>query len=294
MIAVPPSVPFNAALDQKDSLHLSPQQSMSFPHTSLHPVLKDTPFSLDFIACNWQPQVSFSDGRITGFELLIRGQKDGHVIPGDQCIAWAASQEKQDVVNQWVIQQALSHIPLVPEDTMISLNICAQDLSMDIAQFLIHEVERQHISPHRLCLEITEHLPPKSFTDLIKISRMLRRHGIKMAIDDFGTGHATLNYLVALELDFIKIDKSYIRDISLFPVKQKILGHLLDLVEITEATVIVEGIETKDDESILLNLLRHRRPAWGQGYLYGKPGALNSFSLHKNTDNVLPFAKVAR
>lgn len=292
MIAVPPSSLLNAVRNQNDSSLRSHQQPISSIPTPLHPALKDTLFSVDALSYVWQPQVRFSDHNVAGFELLIRYTKDGHVISGDQCMVWAASQGKKETVNQWVIQQAVAHVPFV-RDAMISFNICAQDLSMDIAQFLINEIEAQHINPNKICLEITEHLPPKSFTDLIKVSRMLRRHGVKIAIDDFGTGHATLNYLVALELDFIKIDKSYIRDVSLCPIKQKILGHLLDLVDIADATLILEGIETQTDEDMLRKLLKHRPFAWGQGYLYGKPADLNSFFIHKNTKNILPFQKAA-
>ena len=272
-------------------------QPITLPLDSIQPVVRPLdhpPFSTDFLSCVFQPQIGLMDQRIKGVELLLRGKTNGYNLSGDQCIQWASDHEKKESVNHWVIEQAVCHASLIPHNVMMSFNICAQDLSMDIAQFLIKTLSVQNITPEKICVEITEHFPPKSFTDLVKVCRFLRRHGVKIAIDDFGTGHATLSYLVALELDFIKIDKSYVRDIALVAAKEKILKSLLDLVEIAECMLIFEGVEKKEDEAMLINILKHRSPSWVQGYLYGKPASFNMLDFSMGADTAMHFSKASR
>ncbi len=114
-------------------------------------------------------------------------------------------------------------------------------------------------------LEITEQVPYEA-AQLIEVVNTLRNDGIRVGLDDVGQGFSTLEALSVLEPDFIKIDRSLIRNITLFPGKQRMLHLLVDYMGSGHA-VVAEGVETQDD----LLTIKELRLALSQGYFWSKP-----------------------
>ncbi|MFW5790802.1 MAG: putative bifunctional diguanylate cyclase/phosphodiesterase [Bacillota bacterium] len=221
----------------------------------------------------YQPLFDIENDKVTTLEALIRWKKsDGSYVSPNNFIPFAEETGLITEIGQWVFQEACRQKQEWVEkgfnNFSISINISAKEL--DDANFydnLVEEINNNNINCKEIELEITESDVMKNLNKNIKILEKLRNHGIKVSLDDFGTGYSSLNYLRKMPIDNIKIDRSFINNISTSQKEKKILTTIIELSKIIGLNVTIEGIEGEDQ----LQFIKDKKCDRVQGYLLARP-----------------------
>lgn len=229
--------------------------------------LENDDFSLAF-----QPQVDMATGALKGFESLARWTKDGEVISPGEFISVAEATGQVVSIDLWGLRkstlQAADWIRQGLLPVTISTNLSPVHFaSKDIVEHVRSALQDSGLPPHFLVLEITESVLIEDMSSVMRILEDLRNLGVQIALDDFGTGYSSLAYLRKLDVDYIKIDQSFVRDLEDSGQTQVILDALVDIAKGLKKMLIVEGIETEDQA----NVIRSLGCDYGQGYLFGRP-----------------------
>jgi diguanylate cyclase (GGDEF)-like protein/PAS domain S-box-containing protein len=233
---------------------------------------------------NWfmlyfQPQVD-QYGTIKGAEALIRLQHPtlGTLLPGS-FIPLAESTNLIMQIGHWVITQACQQ--LANWATHAAFMNCRLSINISIKQFrhvdfvtdLLSEINKTGANPKLLTLELTESLSLTESSHALEKMRLLKRLGIRFSLDDFGTGFSSLTYLKNLPFDELKIDHSFIVDLTTSPTSASIVQATIDLGKSLGLTVITEGVETQEQ----LKLLVQAGCQFFQGYVFYQPLPLETF-----------------
>jgi diguanylate cyclase (GGDEF)-like protein/PAS domain S-box-containing protein len=233
---------------------------------------------------NWfmlyfQPQVD-QYGTIKGAEALIRLQHPtlGTLLPGT-FIPLAESTNLIMQISNWVITQAC--LQLANWATQTAFMSCRLSINVSIKQFqhvdfvtkLMSELNKTGADPKLLTLELTESLSLTESSHALEKMRLLKRLGIRFSLDDFGTGFSSLTYLKNLPFDELKIDHSFIVDLTTSPTSASIVQATIDLGKSLGLTVITEGVETQEQ----LKLLVQAGCQFFQGYVFYQPLPLETF-----------------
>ena len=150
----------------------------------------------------------------------------------------------------------------------VSVNLSGKQLEdSDIASQVAHVLARSGLKPEYLELEITESTIMKHPEEVISILHQLKAMGVRLSIDDFGTGYSSLNYLRKFPIDFLKIDASFVRDITENKEDRLIVKGIIALAKSLNLKVIAEGVETKAQKE----LLREEGCDSIQGFYIGRP-----------------------
>ncbi len=156
----------------------------------------------------------------------------------------------------------------VPPDTQVSVNISARTLELpDFATQLGEILTKYDAAPGRLALEITESVLLEAGLGVEQTVRDLRALGIHVGLDDFGTGYSALAHLQRFDLDFLKIDRSFVADLSEGSRGLAMVQAVANLAHSLGLTVVAEGVETSEQSDLLRSLGCDR----GQGWLFGRP-----------------------
>ncbi len=221
----------------------------------------------------YQPQYTIYDKRLRGFETLIRmNAPDGVKIPPAEFIGIAEFSDLVLDIDRFVMRRAMQEfreICYTSGNTItLGLNISAKDIArVGFADIVLGLVEELEFPPECLEVEITEYSFAEDTNHTIENIKKLRDHQIMIALDDFGTGYTSLEQLMKLPINLVKIDKSLIdnlvrNEINIDFVKSVIyMGHLMD------AEVIAEGVEYENQVQCLTEL----DCDFIQGYVWGKP-----------------------
>ncbi|AZQ12292.1 EAL domain-containing protein [Shewanella khirikhana] len=220
----------------------------------------------------FQPKFRVSDGRITGFEALLRWHSGelGPISPAE----FIPLAEEIGVINQlghWVVNEACSHMAnwaLEGFDNLhVAVNLSARQLKADILSTIEVALAVAGLPAKCLELELTESMIMKSPQESVAVLQRLKALGVSLAVDDFGTGYSSLAYLKRFPLDTLKIDREFVRDISTDPDDAAITGAIIALAHSLELNVVAEGVE---NEAQLEHLRRHGCDEV-QGFMLGKP-----------------------
>ncbi|MTI46935.1 putative bifunctional diguanylate cyclase/phosphodiesterase [Sporosalibacterium faouarense] len=236
----------------------------------------------------YQPQVSTISGKIVGLEALIRWDNPsaGMVSP----IEFIPIAEKSGLIIQigeWILRKVCNQIKLweymdVLNHT-VSVNVSAKQLEDEsFVEKVSKIIKETDINPENLEFEITESLALGDLDFTIEVLNNIKKLGIKIALDDFGTGYSSLNYLKKLPVDFVKIDKSFINDITKDCIEHEIFKSIVNLAHTMDMIVIAEGVETNEQ----LQILKGEKCDRLQGYLFSKPISImevNDLLLEKKT-----------
>lgn len=224
-----------------------------------------------------QPKVNLTTLQIIGGEVLLRWDHAKHgFIPADRWVSIAESHGLMPQLNKWLLGQV---IPLLKDGELVSplaINISPSSVDIQFLQFVINELSTHKIDPKLLEIEITESASIDNLHTLAHCIRYFRKYGVTISLDDFGSGHASMQYLVELEVDKIKIDKSFIHKANNNMNANLILKKLIDLGKEINLKVLCEGIETAEQ----CNLVKSLGADEGQGFYFGKPELVSSLSKH--------------
>lgn len=221
---------------------------------------------------HYQPLVDLVSGRTTGLEALLRWQhpERGLVSPGE----FIPALEESGLivpVGEWVLQAACTEKETWRraglEIPRLSVNLSGRQLNdPGLIAAVSRVIEETRIDPHTLELEITESMIQNA-EEAAGILKDLSAMGLTLAIDDFGTGYSSLSYLKAFPVDTLKIDQSFVRDITTDPNDAAIAKAIIAMAHSLQMRVIAEGVETREQ----LAFLQAQECDEIQGYLFGRP-----------------------
>ncbi len=221
----------------------------------------------------YQPQYDLNTHKLTGAEALLRWIKpDGTFIPPDQFIPEAERSGLIVPIGEWVLRNSCTSM-IKWHDAGIDKFPIAVNISMEQIQNadlleLVHDVlQTTNIDPQLLKLEVTESMVMGDVEHAIKVLQELKKINVKLSIDDFGTGYSSLAYLRRLEVDQLKVDKSFIHDMTIEGGDALIAEAIITLSHSLNLSVIAEGVESEAHEIILRGFGCEE----AQGFLYSRP-----------------------
>ncbi|WP_439537300.1 putative bifunctional diguanylate cyclase/phosphodiesterase [Methyloversatilis sp.] len=233
-----------------------------------------------------QPQVD-ANQCVTGAEALLRWlPPDSPPIPPLQFIPLAEETGLIVEIGEWVIEQACIWLKNWQSDaTMaalcLSVNVSARQFHQpNFVDYVLDAVRRHGIDARRLTLELTESVVLDRVEDVIERMLQLKSVGIRFSIDDFGTGYSSLSYLKRLPVDEVKIDRTFIRDITLDQNDLAIVRAILAMSHSLGLSVIAEGVETGAQHALLM---QHGCDGF-QGYLFGRPEPVDALVARSRQD----------
>ncbi|XUK70161.1 EAL domain-containing protein [Pseudomonas yamanorum] len=229
---------------------------------------------------HYQPKLDLNSGRIVGAEALIRWYQPDHgwVYPS----AFIPVAEESGLIvllSQWVLGQACEQAQAWQSAGMapicISVNISAIDFRQrDFVANLAAILERTHLKPGLLELEITESVLMQNVEETLVTLRAIKTMGVRLAVDDFGTGYSSLSYLRRFPIDVLKIDQSFVRGLSKNTQDAQLISAIISLGKSLDLNIIAEGVETVEQ----LDFLRAHQCEEGQGFLFSKAVAADEFA----------------
>jgi diguanylate cyclase (GGDEF)-like protein/PAS domain S-box-containing protein len=223
----------------------------------------------------YQPEVSLHDGKMVGFEALLRWQhpERGLLKPS----AFVPLAEETDLIapiGRWVLEEACGQAkrweeerPLASPMTM-EINLSSKQLRR---QGLVRTVEealaRADLEAHTLAVDMTETVLIRTSEDNTQALDKLKEMGVRLGLDDFGTGYSSLSYLKRFPVDRVKVDKSFVKGLGENATDTALVRMIIDLCHTLGVEVLAEGIETSEQAV----LLREMGCDMGQGYYFARP-----------------------
>lgn len=221
----------------------------------------------------FQPQVTTRDKNFRGFEALIRWDKQGgNAVSPNIFISLAEDIGIIETIGLWVLDHAIAKASLWQNefgvDFVMSVNISSIQLEKP---YFIDQVKeflaKYHYAAENLELEVTESKILRTSREVYENLKALKEIGVKIALDDFGTGYSSLDYLRWLPFDVLKIDKSFIDNLTHASVEREIVYSVIGLVNKLELETVAEGVENIEQ----LHALQEAGCTYIQGYLYSAP-----------------------
>jgi diguanylate cyclase len=222
---------------------------------------------------HYQPKVNLLTGQITGVEALIRWQQsDRGLIPPSQFVPIAEDCGLILPIGRWVLREACRQarawqcagLPLLPVAVNVSAVEFRDEGFVDGVRTVLSETG---LEARFLELELTEGVLMEDAESTAAVLQELKTMGVHLAVDDFGTGYSSLSYLRQFPIDILKIDLSFVHQISDDPNDSAIVRAIIDMGKNLKQRVIAEGIETQEQ----LALLQAWHCAEGQGYFFSRP-----------------------
>ncbi len=226
----------------------------------------------DELVIHYQPQIEIATGKIRGVEALVRWQhpEKGLLYP-DEFIPLAEESGIIIPMGEWILKRACIDAKKWEDEgheIVVSVNISSKQFQYrDFLNEVINAIYVSGINPNKLTLEITESIAISDMEHTLKILKSLKGLGISVAIDDFGTGYSSLSYLNDMNVNELKIDKSFIWDIEKNEKNRMISNTIILLAKHLGLQVIAEGVENLQQLSILEELDCHV----AQGYHFYRP-----------------------
>lgn len=221
----------------------------------------------------YQPQVSAMSGVVCGMEALIRWRHPQFgLVPPGQFIPVAEESGLIIPIGEWVLHEACRQNQAWRDEGLsdfpVSVNLSiAQLRDSSVLASVRRVLDETGLSPHFLELELTESMMMENPEMLIAFLQRTREMGVQISIDDFGTGYSSLNYLQRLPLDRLKVDYSFVRDITSDPASASICRAVIAIAHNLRLGVVAEGVETEGQASYLA---RHYCESL-QGYYFSRP-----------------------
>lgn len=213
------------------------------------------------VGLHLQPIIDLDSGQVWGVEALARFP--GHPVPGpDAWFATALREGRGVALEEVALRVALGVRHRLPDDVRLTVNLSARALLRPAVQDLLAEAARP-----QLLVELTEHEQVGDYSALTDALAVLRTLGVGVCIDDFGAGHSSLQHVLQLEPDVVKLDLALVQGIGTCPRRQALVQAMLAFCESTGAMLVAEGVEAADDLAQLKSAgVRH-----AQGWFLARP-----------------------
>jgi diguanylate cyclase (GGDEF)-like protein/PAS domain S-box-containing protein len=223
----------------------------------------------------YQPQKDIRDGKVIGFEALLRWKHATRgEIPPAEFIPVAEESGIILQIGEWVLRTACSEAATWTEPLTVAVNVSAVQIHNANFAHVVHEILFETgLPPGRLELEVTETALVRDLNRALATLRRIKILGVRIAMDDFGTGYSSLSNLRAFPFDKIKIDGSFIKSVNNNDQAAAIVRSVLGLGKALRLPVLAEGVETTAELAFLESELCNE----AQGYLLGRPGDIATF-----------------
>jgi len=226
------------------------------------------------------------------YELLIRlNDEEGNPISPAELISAAEYYSMMPALDRWVIQNTFEQISRVPKQRplpVFAINLSGQSLNDAVfLDFVLAELKSSGVDPVMLCFEITEQVAVDDITHVTKFISSLKALGSSFSLDDFGTGVSSFGYLRSLDVDYLKIDGSFVKNIATDEVAKGMVQSITQIGHTMDLKIIAEYVENAEIMAILSDM----GVEYGQGYHIARPGPLGTVirrhQSSKNSDEIL-------
>ena len=250
-------------------------RSADIPRLEIETDLRRAVASGKEFVLHYQPIVSLDEGTLAGFEALVRWQHPTRGLLGpDKFIAVAEASGLIVQIGRWVLEEASAQLRRWQNDGVfganlfMSINISSRQLTDEDLIADVARCTREHdMQPGSIKLEITESLLMEDPEGAVKILTALKDLKVQLSIDDFGTGYSSLSYLHKFPFDYLKIDQSFVGQMTKDPEIKEIVRTIINLAHSLHMDVIAEGVEDAETARSLLEQGCHLV----QGYHYSPP-----------------------
>lgn len=234
----------------------------------------------------YQPQFNLKTNTLTGVEALLRWPnfENGSVSPA-VFVPIAETTGLMPALGQWVVRSAFRQARLWQANNynfLVAINLSPLQLyQSNLEEFLIIASKDAQIEPSCIELEITESAVMRNLESAIATMQHLKDFGFKISLDDFGTGYSSLSYLKRIPINTLKIDRSFIRDITSSDIDKAIVRSVIQMGHSLKLHIVAEGVETQEQKQFL----QEENCDLCQGYLFAKPmpvGDIDAFVEGKN------------
>jgi diguanylate cyclase (GGDEF)-like protein/PAS domain S-box-containing protein len=228
----------------------------------------------------YQPKVNLQTGAITGAEALIRWLHPQRGLISPMMFVPVAEDSGMILpIGMWVRREACQQarawqdagLPRLPVAVNISVVEFRDQNFLESTRAILKETR---LEPHFLELELTESVLMQHAETTTVVLQQLKAMGVQLAVDDFGTGYSSLSYLRRFPIDALKIDRSFVREITSNPDDATIVSAVISMGRSLKQRVIAEGVETREQ----LAFLQNQKCAEGQGYYFSRPVAPKKFA----------------
>ena len=227
----------------------------------------------------YQPQIDVISRHVVGAEALLRWKKDGETILGpDKIVALAEETGLIFELGNWILKQACLQCKKWTEQgykkVRVAVNLSTRQFRQkDLVDIVSNILDETGLSGKLLELEVTESALMENIEYSVEMMADLSRKGIRWSLDDFGTGYSSLTYLRDFPVHVLKVDQSFVREITINPEDSAIVETIIDLAHRLHLTVIAEGVENEEQ----LKVLSRMNCEQVQGYYFGEPMDANKF-----------------
>ncbi|MGZ8137323.1 MAG: putative bifunctional diguanylate cyclase/phosphodiesterase [Methylococcaceae bacterium] len=230
----------------------------------------------------YEPIVDAASSQLIGAEALIRWESPqlGFLYP-DNFIPLAEENGMIIKLGEWAIRQVCSEYPLWRQQDMghltISVNVSGLQFNQSGFVAMVEKILTEYqVAPGFLVFELTENTIMSNSVKMMSSLLALKKLGVKLSIDDFGTGYSSLSYLKQFPLDFLKIDKSFVKDLPANSEDAAIVNAILAVANTLNLHTIAEGVETEQQRVFFENNTCQAI----QGYLFAKPMLIDEFKKY--------------
>lgn len=269
-------------------IYNSNMNSNLYYETRLQNDLKEALLNNEF-KVYYQPKVDTSTGELSGVEALVRWIKhDGEIIPPNKFISFAETRGLIGYISEKVTREACIQNKKWQDSQKskfrTAVNLSAFQLQdKELFEKIQGVLDETGLLPEFFEVEITESVIMKNFKQSIYTLDKLRDIGVKVSLDDFGTGYSSLNYLKTLPIDSIKLDKSFVDNLTVDSKERFIVSTIINLSHGVDLKVIAEGVESKEQ----LKILTEYNCDEIQGYYFSKPIPPEEFEMKFLSDDAL-------
>lgn len=235
---------------------------------------------------HYQPIMEIATGQLVSMEALVRWPCTGGFISPTEFIPIAEETGLILPLGEWVLRSVCRQIKCWHQfgytDFRVAVNLSARQFDDNVPALVRSVITETGIPPDSLALEITEGIAMKNVDRNIHMLEELRNLGVHISIDDFGTGYSSLAYLKRFPITTLKIDRSFIRDITTNPDDLAITNAIIAMGQNLKLKVLAEGVENSEQ----LELLRERGCDLVQGYYFSEPLPARNVTSYLERDNV--------
>ncbi len=230
------------------------------------------------LAVFYQPQVILSTGKIEGVEALVRwNHPELGMVPPMKFIPVAEEVGLISEIGEWVLKRACADMSLIrnerDDDLRLSINLSARQFQSehgqesDLIKIIADALHETDFPPSSLELEITESLFVEDIDNVADTLRVLSKQGIRISMDDFGTGYSSLSYLKKFPINTIKVDRSFVKDITTDKDDASIVTATIQMAHSLNLDIVAEGVETEEQLQFLIS----KKCDKIQGYYFSRP-----------------------